>query len=65
MKIPDIGIRPIFFFGNCLGGLLIKEFLYSSLSKFPQLLTQTKGVLFYGVPHLYQGNALLNNIILI
>lgn len=57
LETKDIRIRPRIFITHSLGGLIVKETLYSAYDyinsnpKMREILTQTKGVVFLGTPH--------------
>ncbi|KAK3732111.1 hypothetical protein RRG08_026496 [Elysia crispata] len=55
-----VGSRPVIWIGHSMGGLLIKQILDLGEKdcKYSQLVSQTKGVLFYSVPH--KGSALVD-----
>ncbi|RUS80376.1 hypothetical protein EGW08_011873 [Elysia chlorotica] len=55
-----VGSRPVIWIGHSMGGLLIKQILDlgDKDSKYSQLVSQTKGVLFYSVPH--KGSAMVD-----
>ena len=57
-----IGKRPLILVGHSMGGILAKQILVScsqsSNSDYQDILKQTKGVVFYSVPH--RGSEMIN-----
>ncbi|GFO05262.1 serine active site containing 1 [Plakobranchus ocellatus] len=55
-----VGSRPVIWIGHSMGGLLIKQILDlgEKESKYSSLTSQTKGVMFFSVPH--KGSSLVD-----
>lgn len=51
LRKAGIGERPIIFVGHSMGGLLIKQMLLLDETMEKKILKQTKGIIFYSVPH--------------
>ncbi|XP_028415090.1 protein SERAC1-like [Dendronephthya gigantea] len=53
LKNAGIGRRPVVWFAHSMGGLMVKQILVDATksSEFSSLQSNTKGVVFYAVPH--------------
>lgn len=62
LLLHSIGLRPIVFVTHSLGGLLVKEILFtartSGIKEWRPIAQATRGVVFFGTPH--SGSAVAN-----